>query len=198
MHHGCSRKNLNCQNSNRPITPKHNHTLACIDILDFYIPEWQIKLKGQIGQPNIQYASVWIKQKNRLVHTQLHRFKTGPALVDTKYQFESRLIKHNIVVNDYRADNRIFRDKIFQDAIDLQNQNVDFTGVNAHHQNGSAEFNIGTLQDMTRKSLIHAISRWSKVAINYWSFAILYNTKIVKVIPRRSLNNHSPITAVTH
>ena len=61
-----------------------------------------------MGQPNIQSASVLIEQTNKLVHTQLHIFKTGPALVHAKHQFESSLIKYNIIVNDYRADNDIF------------------------------------------------------------------------------------------
>ena len=42
------------------------------------------------------------------------------------------------------------------------------------------------------------MSRWSKITLNYWSFGILYNTKILNIIPRRSLNNLCSITAVTN
>ena len=162
-------KTNNKRKGNKPIIPKHNKTLTCVDILDSHISGWKIKLKGPMGQPNIQFASVWIKQTNKLVHTQLHRFKTGPARVHAKHQFESSFIKHNIIVNDYRADNGIFKDKTFQDSIDLQHQSIDFTGVNVHHQNGSAESHIGTLQNMTRKSLIYAMSRWSKISMHFWT-----------------------------
>ena len=42
------------------------------------------------------------------------------------------------------------------------------------------------------------MSKWSKITLNYWSFAILYNTKNLNIIPRQSLNNLCPIAAVTH
>ena len=52
-----NKTNIN-HKSNKKVHPKHNNTLACVDILDSHIPGWKIKLTGPKDQLNTQSASV--------------------------------------------------------------------------------------------------------------------------------------------
>ena len=65
-----------------------------------------------------------------------------------------------VQVKGYHADNTPFNAKAFQENLKFQNQTIDFSGVEAHHQNGVAEREILTITNIARTMLLHAILMW--------------------------------------
>jgi hypothetical protein len=56
--------------------------------------------------------------------------------------------------------------------------------VNAHHQNGRAEARIQRLQEMARKMLIHAKSKWpQEISANLWPYAMQMANEANNVTP---------------
>ena len=93
----------------------------------------------------------------------------------------------------YRAYNGIFKIKAFQNDVDKLNQQLDFCGVDAHHQNGVAERAIRTIIESARTMLLHAITKWpSKVTFDLWIFAIRQAITIYNNTPRKDLNWCTP------
>ena len=76
-------------------------------------------------------------------------------------------------VQAYQADNGIFRAHKWVESCRNKQQNLTFSGVNAHHQNGYTEQQIRELQELTRAMLIHASRRWKgSVTTNLWPYAM--------------------------
>jgi hypothetical protein len=93
----------------------------------------------------------------------------------------------------YHSDNGIFASAEFRDHCDKLNQDLSFSGVGAHHQNGVAERAIGTVCCLARANLIHMMLCWpDKCNINLWGLALLYAVWIHNRIPKDSLGGLSP------
>ena len=54
-------------------------------------------------------------------------------------------LHHGIAIENYLADNGVFKGKDFMKHLFDRNQRVKFCGVNAHHQNSVAKQNIQTI-----------------------------------------------------
>ena len=77
------------------------------------------------------------------------------------------------MIKFYRADNGIFAEKSFLDAINQATQTIDFCGVGAHFQNGIVERHIQRLTSHARTSLLHAKRYWpSMISTVLWPFAL--------------------------
>jgi hypothetical protein len=78
-----------------------------------------------------------------------------------KHAFEDYAKTHAVQVQCYHADNGRFAENLCEDCT-AQHQGLNFTGVNAHFQNGRAEERIRDIQDAARTSLMHAHQRGLK------------------------------------
>ena len=63
-------------------------------------------------------------------------------------------------IRKYRADNHPFGSKEFRDDIELMEQDLDFSGVGAHFQNGVAERAIQTATHWARALMLHQMRHW--------------------------------------
>lgn len=89
-----------------------------------------------------------------------------------KEEFEKLARENGITILAYHADNGVFASNQLRDHFTENNQQLTFSGVNAHHQNGLAERKIREIQDMTRTMLIHANHKWpSAISKNLWPYA---------------------------
>ena len=80
-----------------------------------------------------------------------------------------------ITVQPYQADNGIFAARAFINNIESGLQNIKFSSVGAHHQNGIAERAIQSILSKARTILMHAAIRWpSMVEMNLWPMAVDY------------------------
>jgi hypothetical protein len=60
-----------------------------------------------------------------------------------KHSFECFSNKYNVKIKYYPAENVPFAAREFKADIEKQEQEITFSGVGAHHQNGVAEKKIG-------------------------------------------------------
>jgi transposase InsO family protein len=82
------------------------------------------------------------------------------------------------------ADNGVFTSAEFRDDMKRKGQQIRFSGVGAHHQNGIAERTIKTISYLARAQLIHAALRWpAENDLELWPFALQHATYIWNNIP---------------
>ena len=99
-----------------------------------------------------------------------------------------------ITVQAYQADKGIFATRAFVNNIESGLQNIKFSGVGAHHQNGIAEHAIQGILSKARTILMHAAIRWpSMVETNLWPMAVDYVVYHHNHMPRPSVGMLAPI-----
>ena len=99
-----------------------------------------------------------------------------------------------IMVQAYQADNSIFATCTFINNIESSLQNIKFSGVRGHHQNGIAEHAIQSILSKARTILMHAaIRRPSMVETNVWPMAVDYAVYHHNHMPRPSVGMLAPI-----
>ena len=104
--------------------------------------------------------------------------------VEGKIRFEQYARHHGVQVEHYHADNGVFADNKFKQAIQESGQKLTFSGVNAHWQNGTAERRIRELQDTTRTMMLHAATRWpGAITANLWPLAMKMANSIYNEAP---------------
>jgi hypothetical protein len=98
-------------------------------------------------------------------------------------------------VQNYHADNGIFRAHKWVNACHSSGQGLTFAGVNAHHQNGIAERRIRELQELARTMLIHANKHWPQCATaNLWPYTIWMANNVLNETPSlRDKSRRSPL-----
>ncbi|KAI2494997.1 hypothetical protein MHU86_19516 [Fragilaria crotonensis] len=112
--------------------------------------------------------------------------KTGSAeeTIEAKRAFETFAKRQGVHVENYLADNGIFKAHQWVEACKSGSQGLTSTGVNAHHKNGVAERRIRELLELARATLIHANSRWpDAVTLNLWPYAIRMANDVVNHTP---------------
>ena len=69
-------------------------------------------------------------------------------------------MESGVVVEDYLADNGIFKAKAFAQHLRDHNQKVNYYGMNACHKNSVDERNIRTISEMAYAMMLHSSIRW--------------------------------------
>jgi transposase InsO family protein len=78
----------------------------------------------------------------------------------------------------------VFASKEFREHCTRLGQELSFSGVGAHHQNGVAERAIQTITNMARANMIHAQLHWPEWAfIDLWPLAMSYAIWVYNKIP---------------
>jgi transposase InsO family protein len=113
-------------------------------------------MTGFRAKKRYRYATVYIDQVSRLSFMYLQKTATAEETLEGKQAFEKYSEQRGVRIRGYHADNGIFKAHKWVLACRAKGQNLSFTGVNAHHQNGMAERRIRLLQELTRTMLIHA------------------------------------------
>ena len=91
---------------------------------------------------------------------------------------------HGVIVENYLADNGVFKVNAFVGHLREHNQNTQYCGVNAHHKNAVAERSIRTVSECARSLLLHASLHWkSGIDGSLWKMAVNYATYIHNHIP---------------
>ena len=128
------------------------------------------------------------------VHVEdLLNFTTMETL-QAKARYEKRMADMGITVKAYQADNGIFATRTFINNIESGLQNIKFSGVGAHHQNGIAERAIQSILSKAQTILMHAAIRWpSMVETNLWPMAVDYAVYHHNHMPRPSVGMLAPI-----
>ena len=144
-----------------------------IDQLESPTPGVIAQLRGRPTRKRYKAATVFVDHHSGLSFVHMQVSTSAQETVEGKICFEKYARSHGVKVQHYHADNGVFADNLFKQAVLEENQTLSFCGVNAHWQNGIAERRIRELQDMTRTMLLHAASRWpGAITANLWPLAM--------------------------
>ena len=101
--------------------------------------------------------------------------------------FERECTLNGVKVKQYHTDNGVFTAQSFVDQVHRMEQQLTFSGIGAHHQNGVAERAIGTVSRRARTQLLHAQLRWSEqTPSSLWPMSLLYAVHLHNIIPSMS------------
>jgi hypothetical protein len=90
----------------------------------------------------------------------------------------------NVKIKKYHLDNGVFSSKEFKDHCTKLGQDLTFSGVGAKFQNGVAERSIGTVSNMARANMVHALLHWpGQNFIDMWPLAMQYAVWVYNKIP---------------
>ena len=104
-----------------------------------------------------------------------------------KHDFEGFAKTHGVKIKNIRADNKPFGSKEFLLDLKLQDQEITFSGVGAHHENGVAERTLRTISSWARAMLMHQCLHWpSQFNVNLWPFAMEHAVYLWNNIPQMS------------
>ena len=145
---------------------------------------------------DLMYAGgcIFVDHATGDVHVEhLLNFTTMEKL-QAKARYEKCMTDMGITVQAYQADNSIFATWAFVNNIESGLQNIKFSSVGVHHQNGIAEHAIQSILSKARTILMHAAIRWpSMVETNLWPMAVDYAVYHHNHMPRPSVGMLAPI-----
>ena len=120
--------------------------------------------------------------------------------LQAKVSFETMARGYGVRIRKYHADNGVFVSHLWKENCKEQRQNLTYTGVNAHHQNGVAKRRIRYLRDLSRTSLNHAIDKWNTaITHNLWPYAMCHASDALNYTKSSKLNyNYSPINVFSN
>jgi hypothetical protein len=105
--------------------------------------------------------------------------------IESKKKFEIFARKNGVSIKKYHTDNGTFDSAAFRDEVARLEQDIVFSGVGAHHQNGVAERGIQTITRWARAMVLHAAIHWPDEAdLALWPFALEYAAFIWNHLPR--------------
>ena len=164
-----------------PTRPGH---IVSVDQLVSPTPRLIAQMTGFLTTKRYKYATIYVDQFSRFGFVYLQKTASAKETVEGKKAFETMDRRHGIAIQNYHADNGIFKAYKWIETCQKERQGITFAGVNAHHQNGVAERRIRELQELARAMLIHANSRWSDSATaNLWPYAIRNTSDAINATP---------------
>ena len=182
----------NKDESSKPTKPGER---ISVDQLVSPTPGLIAQMTGTLTTKRYKYATVYVDQVTRLGFVWLQKSPSAEETVEGKIAFEKYALDRGVKVQNYHADNGIFRAHIWVNACRSNGQGLTFAAVNAHHQNGIAERRIRELQELARTMLIHATKRWPNVAeANLWPYAIRMANDVFNETPSfQDASRRSPL-----
>ena len=105
--------------------------------------------------------------------------------VAAKRAFEQCARERGVAVKHCHADNGTFKSAAFLKEVTKHQQTISFCGVDAHHQNGTAEHRIRVLSDTARIQSLHAMTHDPKcVEPHLWPYALKHANHMFNLFPR--------------
>jgi len=165
-----------------------------VDQLISTTPGLIAQLRGKPTTKRYQAATVFVDQYSGLGFIHLQKTTSADETIEGKEKFEAYAASCGVNVSHYHADNGIFADNKFRQAVRDSQQTLSFCGVNAHFQNSVAERRIRELQDSARTMLIHANRRWpTAIDAHLWPYALRYANDMYNHAPLKRNNNIPPM-----
>ena len=85
------------------------------------------------------------------------------------------MLDMRVLVQFYQSNNGISASADFMNEVNKGLQNITFSGVGAHHQNGIAERGVQSILTKARTLVIHAAIHWPDATTNsLWPMAVDY------------------------
>ena len=157
------------------------------------VDHYESRLKGRsytsFGKATSeQYVGgcIFVDHMSSYIHVEHQLGFSSSETIRAKQNYEQLALESGVVVENYLADNGIFKAKAFVQHLRDHNQKVNYCGVNAHHKNAVAERSIRTVSEMARAMMLHSSIRWKHgIDSSLWPMAIDYSTYIYNHTPNR-------------
>ena len=164
--------------------------LVAVDQLVSPTPGFIAQMTGRLTTRRYKYATVYVDVASRYGYVHLQKSADADETVKGKDAFESHMLSMGVRVAAYHGDNGIFRAHKWVESCKNKQQGLSFSGVNAHHQNGYAEWRIRELQELTRAMLVHASRKWKgSITTNLWPYALRMANEVYNNSPCFQLQN---------
>jgi hypothetical protein len=155
-----------------------------VDQLESPIPGLIGQMKGILTKKRYKVATVFVDHFTNLSYVHLQTSTNALETLEAKHEFERFAQSCGVQIRHYHADNGRFAESVWKDDIQKKGQQLTFSGVGAHHQNGRAEKRIRDLQDLARTSLIHAHRRWPEaIDARLWPYALRHANHALNSTP---------------
>lgn len=150
-------------------------------------------MKGILTKRRYTAATVFVYHFSGYSYLCLQTDLSSVETVEAKECFEAFSKTHRVHIQHYHTDNGRFADNLFLQHVHKCGQTISHCAAHAHHQNGRAEKKIRDVQELGRKQLLHAMTRWPE-AITYhlWPYALRNENYIINYLPQNE-NGVSPI-----
>jgi hypothetical protein len=110
--------------------------------------------------------------------------RIGETIVG-KRAFERFAACHGALIKQYRGDNHPFSAQEFLDELELCEQDITYSGVGAHFQNGVAERALQTVTSWARAMMMHQLLHWpEQFDPALWPFALEHAVFLWNNMPR--------------
>ena len=155
------------------VIPQRPGQIVSVDQLVSPTPGLIAQMTGHLTNKRYRYATVYVDQLSRFGYIHLQKTASAEETIEGKRAFEAIARREGVRIENYHADNGVFRANEWDAECKRLGQGMSYAGVNAHHQNGMAERRVRELQDLARTMLIHANARWrDNVTAHLWPYAI--------------------------
>ena len=126
----------------------------------------------------IDYASVYLRIKHQVEINATENFKA-------KLTLEREAQIQGVEIKGYHTDNSIFNDSEFMEELLKNQQEINFSGAGASHQNCSPEHSINVVVTMARTILMHNALRYPEdiFSTDFWPTAMDYDVWVYNRIP---------------
>jgi len=142
-------------------------------------------------------GTIFVDQASGFIYAKPQITLRSGDTIRTKAGFERFCHSVGVKVHRYQADNHPFASNEFRNSLQ-PGQNLTFSGVGAHHQNGAAENAVKTVTTWARSLLLHAALHWpEQVNLELWPFALEHAVWLWNHVPRDDHSRLAPIEIFT-
>jgi hypothetical protein len=139
-----------------------------------------------------------VDRASSYIHVE-HQF--GFPAVETirsKKSYEIMCLDNGVFVQDYLTDSGAFKANKFVKHIHETNQLFRVCGTNAHNNNGVAERDIQTINNMSRSMILHASVHWKDgIDAKLWLQAVTYADHVNNNTPKNGVCSADVFTGST-
>ena len=122
----------------------------------------------------------------------------GSDTVRSKELFELHAYEMGIKILKYHGDNGVYKSKAYKEDLDKRHQEMSYSGVGAHGQNGVAERAIQTVTHSARTMMLHQALLWpEQFDMRLWPFALEHAAYLWNNIPDSSYVVNNVVTGIS-
>ena len=127
------------QNKGEAEKPTKPGQVASVDQLMSPTPGLMAQMQGILTTEQHKCATVFIDQCSRLSHVHVQNGTSAEETLEAKAAFEACAKAQGMNMQACHADNGMFKAKAWVQHCYKSGQDLTFSGIGAHHQNGMAE-----------------------------------------------------------
>jgi hypothetical protein len=171
----------------KPLTLKSNHLTPgnCV-YADHYFSPVPSHLPHTFGKEHVGYTwgSLFVDHASGKIFNFPQYSNNASETIQCAQCLESMAWDEGFKIKAYHSDNGIFAAADLQEHCKRQQQKFSFSGVDAKHQKGIAEWNIKTVVQWARINMLHLATHWPAEAHKrYWPQAIDYAVWVFNCLP---------------